>query len=911
MTFNQLTPEDTSQKDSSRHSPSVNEAVLNLRSLLNLPNSDRRSPSNLTNDPVAPSHQNPTPSVGNADSIENPSLLDPPLDPATNPGFATGGNVDPADSSSPSSNVGSRRFHSYLHPEFPPEDEAEFTSSLARISSTPPVDWCDSFVNPFHLEISRDPKKWKLLFSSFFHLEDLDSLHTWLATKTKSNAIALLGCSRGGDPLLIHNLMVNPSSGSITHPSLEFLAVDRCSFDCPPFSIPNDDLEELLPSSQKKRVATFSEILKHCVIPVPSSDEDLSCFRFKFCPHRFLDMHASQFPDDADHTFDYGHLALLPPFVSGSLTEFLDPSSKTPEEFFPFPIDTETPLVASTCAFLFHQVLIRWLISNPPLTEIARGIPHDHEFFLPLQDVFRFLWILHHRSHLLHPLVPSRPKNFTDASLAFLSLKKANFPTVCFSPPRFARSVSAPPSLPPGSSRSSAFRAPPQEPSTFPNPFSSASSQNGKVQTTDSEGNIIFVSPEFVMMRDTFSSLQKKPKDDDDICSPDSKSLFRDIARVFQNNLRYATISPLTGALPSDLSPIIKKLWKLKNTTTFYETLMAEVFSPMDNPCSLIFGQVPIIQRYGIRWKNEACSGGFSPFSFDPHAIPGLDNANALDRGIRQKIHEASIHHINDFKTVDLQGIYSDHHLHFPRLDTEFEAQLRSFWCLIKGLFGDQCFLALQTLRVLNHYYRNKSLYIGNHQTCSDGRFFAQVLYMIDRGLQRFIAQLNDPQEFSTINFKDTESHFDYIIFAVENNIPLGRLSNYLEAKFEDQHGSSRDKKRPLPSDTLVDSSNKRHDSKRDPHDSRSRQVVTPATYNSPDEWKLPSHLNYRDVFTREVLANIPTVTKNGKQVAFCNLLFSKGECKKGKRCPFAHDDPAAQNKKTAMSEFYRSAYGL
>ena len=655
-------------------------------------------------------------------------------------------------------------------------------------------------------------------------------------------------------------------------------------------------------------VCSFKEIFDACVQTIPDEDPQAS-LKFRFNEDKFESL-APPSSEDANsliHNFGCCSLILLPPFISGFLIDYLDISQpRPPDSILSFHSKHRIPTASSTCSFLFHHILIQWLISLPPPSEDSPppSLSWDHQLFKPFRKIFRFLWVIHHNPRLITPLVPSRPLNFPQAISAFHSHRKINFPEHLASPPRLSHSKSAPASIS-KTSRSSS------QGSSLPS--SSQDLNSGKVRTTDDAGNIFYVSPEFLMMKETVSALRSNSKtDEDDLTTPSSKSLFRDIAQVFQQNLKLASITSYDEDLPSELSPIVKKLWKLKNTTTFYETLMAEVFSPLDNPCSLIFGQVPIIQRFGIRWKNEACPGGFSPFSFDPHAIPGLDNSNALDRGIRQKIHEASIHHINDFKSVDLQGIYSDHNLHFPRVDTEFEAQLRSFWCLVKGLFGEKCFLATQILRVLNHFYHHKSAYIANNQTSQDGRWFAQVLFMVDRGLQRFISNLNNPTDVRSINFQDTINHFDYIIFAVENDIPMGRLPAYLEAKFKEKFEHSSDRKRSSPSPPSETPSSKRPNTNNSSTSTSTRSSsskVTPSTFSPPSEWKLPSNRDYRRTFTRSVLSNIPKIRKGEKDIPFCNLLFSTGKCKKGSSCTFCHDDPASHNKTEAMNEFYSSTY--
>ena len=426
---------------------------------------------------------------------------------------------------------------------------------------------------------------------------------------------------------------------------------------------------------------------------------------------------------------------------------------------------------------------------------------------------------------------------------------------------------------------------------------------------TDDEGNVHFVSPEMFLLSQCIKEVtnSKKTSNEDDITSPASKSMFRDMPLSAQKQLWLGSVNRSSLSLPEDLPDVVLVVWKSKNSATFFESFVAEVFDPMDNACTILLSQCAVIQRLGLRWKSEACPGGLSPFSFDPYAIPGLDSNHTLDKNIRQQIHDASLCHLNDFKqSKDMQQLYTDHNLFFPRTTEEFKKQLRSFWSCAKGLCGSSSFIASQILKVLNFFHRSQTRVAAKMQSSGNEFYLGQFLFAIDEAIQEFVVSLSSASSLSDIGFTDLEERINWILFSVKTGSGLVSLPPALQAKFQAQQTKNSQKKRSGGSEDGSPNSKRQQGSS---SSSSSTSPNPPAKFSSPSHWLLPENKNYMKVFPPSVLTNIPSAEKEGKPIPFCNILFTKGICKKGKKCKFIHDDPAKHGKKEAMDEFYRSAY--
>ena len=372
-----------------------------------------------------------------------------------------------------------------------------------------------------------------------------------------------------------------------------------------------------------------------------------------------------------------------------------------------------------------------------------------------------------------------------------------------------------------------------------------------------------------------------------------------------QKHLRLSVINRSHSSLPDELTDIIKTVWKSKNSSTFFESFVAEVFDPTDNACTILLGQCAVIQRLGLRWKSEASPGGFSPFSFDPYAIPGIDSSHTLDKNIRQQIHDASLCHLNEMKqSKEMQQLYTNHNLFFPRTEDEFEKQLRSFWSCSKGLCGATSFISSQILKVLNFFHQHRYLIIAKMQSSGNEFYFGQILFGVDEAIQEFVGTLSKAQQIDDIGFDDLEKRINWLLFTIKTGAPLGGLPAALQAKFQAQQSKNNSsKKRSNPSD---DSSSSK---KQNQSLSGTSIPKTATTFDIPSNWKIPKGKAYAKIFKPSVIANIPSIEKDGEQIPFCNVLFSKGWCRKGKKCGYCHDDPAKHDKKTAMDEYFKSAY--
>ncbi|KAL7569474.1 hypothetical protein ACA910_009707 [Epithemia clementina (nom. ined.)] len=79
--------------------------------------------------------------------------------------------------------------------------------------------------------------------------------------------------------------------------------------------------------------------------------------------------------------------------------------------------------------------------------------------------------------------------------------------------------------------------------------------------------------------------------------------------------------------------------------------------------------------------------------------------------------------------------------------------------------------------------------------------------------------------------------------------------------------------------------------------------------FESPADWKLPPEIKYSKGLPKTTLANIHTVTIDGKTCPFCNKLFSLQSCQNGPKCFFSHANPADHGKTEQMNWFYGAAY--
>ena len=814
---------------------------------------------------------------------------------------------DDVNNDNPSSSLraGAYRHEFYFTQDFHSLGDKALEHIFSKLTKVDPIDWCDSFLQPFHVALSRDPTLWSQVCSSFNRLSSSDDLHVWLTSKMKSHPLAFLGLSRNGRPFLFHNICCPADCGTFVDPQATFYGLDRISFESPPFQIDSDDIPLLLSEHVFPNVPTFAEILEHCVVEIDDFSDSSSVPHLSFDPSKFKTFTVASSSDTgskSDREFLCSSLCLLPPCLSGLMLHNTDRSSQD--------ITVSFEDIASG---LYKVALFHWWEASRDLSPESKklGMPIDYPLLQIQEPIIRFLWIVLHRPknpklQSVFPSIPADPQKANTTTL--LDHRSRIFPKND-SHPQEQSSVPRRPSLR-RSSSSVRFRSP-SPVDCLPLPDSSQlrdrSSPQGGVRMLDDEGNVHFVSPEMVLLSKCIKEVtSKKSGNEDDITAPESKSMFRDIPLNAQKQLRLGSITPKATSLPDELSPIIKIVWKSKNSATFFESFLAEVFDPSDNACTILFGQCTVIQRLGLHWKSEACPGGFSPFSFDPYAIPGLDSNNTLDKNIRQQIHDASLCHLNDMKqSKEMQQLYSDHNLFFPRTADEFKKQLRSFWACAKGLCGASSAIANQILKVLNFYHQFRTKIMAKQQSSGNDFYFGQFLFAIDEAVQEFVSTLSSASSIGDVGFRDFEERVNWILFTVKTGLTLVSLPPALQAKFQANRQKTSQKKRSGGFDDGSPSSKRQQNSS----SSNSETNKTPITFDSPSNWRIPENANYMRVFPPSVLTNIPFVEKNNKKQHFCNILFTKGICKKGKKCKFLHDDPSKHDKKAAMDEFYRSAY--
>ena len=279
---------------------------------------------------------------------------------------------------------------------------------------------------------------------------------------------------------------------------------------------------------------------------------------------------------------------------------------------------------------------------------------------------------------------------------------------------------------------------------------------------TDDDGNVHFISPVmFILSKCIKEVTSKKSSHNDDITSPESKSIFRDMPLHAQKHLRLSVVNRSFTSLPEELSDIVKLVRKSKNSSAFFESFVSEVFDSSDNACTILLGQCAVIQRLGLCWKSEASPGGFSPLGFDPYAIPGIDSRHTRDKNISQQIHDASLCHLNEMKqSKDMQLLYTNHSLFFPCTEDEFEKQLHSFWSCAKGLCGSTSFIASHILKVLNFFHQHRYLIIAKMQSSANEFFFFQILFALDEAVQEFVSSLSKAQQIADVGFDDMEKRF-------------------------------------------------------------------------------------------------------------------------------------------------------
>ena len=197
---------------------------------------------------------------------------------------------DDAINDNPSSSfcAGAYRHEFYFTQDFHLLGNESLEHIFSKLEKVDPIDWCDSFLQPFHVALTRDPTLWSQVYSSFNRLSSSDDLHVWLTSKMRGNPLAFLGSSRGDRPaILFHNLCCPADCGTIVEPETIFYGLNCISFETMPFQIESDDIPLLLSDHVFSQVPTFAEILEHCVVEIKDFSPSSSFPHLSFDPSKF------------------------------------------------------------------------------------------------------------------------------------------------------------------------------------------------------------------------------------------------------------------------------------------------------------------------------------------------------------------------------------------------------------------------------------------------------------------------------------------------------------------------------------------------------------------------------------------------------------------------------------------------
>ena len=143
----------------------------------------------------------------------------------------------------------------YLLPDLP--DAAWLAAE--DINDSPPEDWSDSFIRPFHLDLENDPVKLASLATSFSMVRDPDSFSIW-CSKIKHNAVAFLGVDRHGGMMIFHNPTLDPESGTLVNPTPQFYVISGASFGTPASGLDSTDLPKLFTPFMVDNVPPYFKI---------------------------------------------------------------------------------------------------------------------------------------------------------------------------------------------------------------------------------------------------------------------------------------------------------------------------------------------------------------------------------------------------------------------------------------------------------------------------------------------------------------------------------------------------------------------------------------------------------------------------------------------------------------------------
>ena len=341
--------------------------------------------------------------------------------------------TDPAKGNSPSPfRAGAYRHEFYFTQDFHTLEDKSLDFIFSELAKTEPIDWCDSFFQPFHVTLTRDPSLWSEVCSSFNRLTSADDLHVWLTSKTKNHPFALLGLSRNGNPLLFHNLCCPADCGSFFDPQIPFYGLNRISFESIPFQLDTDDIPLLLSDHVFSQVPTFAEILEHCVVEVDDFSPSSSVPHLTFDSSKFKNLSVASASSSSlkkDREFVCSSLCLVPPCLSGLMLHNTDASNHNVN--IPF---------EDLASGLYKVALHHWWTASldSSMETKQKGMPTDYPLLMIQEPIIHFLWVVLHRrdNPKLQIVFPSIPKDPLKAKSTLLSHRSRLFPNP---PPRPTR----------------------------------------------------------------------------------------------------------------------------------------------------------------------------------------------------------------------------------------------------------------------------------------------------------------------------------------------------------------------------------------------------------------------------------------------------------------------------------------
>ena len=815
----------------------------------------------------------------------------------------------------------------YLHP-FPLD-----AAILDKFSKIDCDAWSDSFCDSFHLSIESDPACWTSLVAKFDQVKNLTDFQSFLEIHSKRHPLAFLGFDRKKNPMVIHNIFVSPDSGSVLAPEPVFLCFTKDSLDVPPGTFDSEELTSILKSLDYSRVPTLDEILSGCLTKDKDSLAGLSLKASTFsdfAPYLSYPEIFSDKPEDVqyrkDHAFECKSIVLLPPSIAGDIIRLIDPDchfpKKGPNAGSP---KSSPPSIPELVEFIFSKILSRWRrsfenpIGKPSTSKFDSNDPHCIRF----SDTIRFLWGVHRGKIIVDDLFLDHPSNYGSAMTAVEFYFKTSLPDR--STPMYATSRGP---RPPAAERSGNFSLSKSRRSQDP-----LIVENDSMPSPPVSKDVLYLTTQMTKsMSEQFSKTISDQRDQLSQAITQQSNILKsqeerhDHFKTFTIDTRNAIIlgqvGPHSTCLPTTPSEKAKEIFKQKNTHNLYTTIHSQIFRRADNTCFLIFGQVGVIQKYGLKWRSDEHPGGFSPFSFDPNNHSGASNHQALDHDIHQDIFESSLRHSNGLSTKDMKDIFTDDKLFFPLTLDHYGTQLNSYLCFAQAIWGEDSFIVLNIRKMYTHLSRHRRVYLANQ--ADDSTFFSRLLFSLDNSIQNFITDnLEDATCLEDISGEALDYHTNKLCNKVISKEDICRMPRFLLSAVQTKHrnennpnckgGSNSNNKRNAdsklpgaPPGALRSKRGRTHESPS--NDTNHAPPVRPS-FDFPSAWKIPSDIRYGKAFPRTVLNDVPSLTVEGSSKQFCVKFFALQACRNGDKCYFSHADPAQYDKTDALNAFFEKAY--